>query len=201
MKATEILSEEHRIILKVLDCLHKISDEAGSDEKLDAQSANMALEFFRGFADGCHHAKEEDRLFIVMEEQGIPRDGGPIGVMLTEHDHGRSCVRGMAEALEDAAAGNQQAIQKFRDHAQDFIILLRDHIAKEDQVLFPMADNVLGNQGGEALLADFQKIESDAGGKRHADYIEMARSLCNRYGVTFVDEAHMQAITSEFLYQ
>ncbi|MCG8604039.1 hemerythrin domain-containing protein, partial [bacterium] len=199
MKATEILTEEHRIILKVLDCLQKISDEAESNAKLDADSANMALEFFRGFADGCHHAKEEDRLFIVMQEQGIPRDGGPIGVMLTEHDHGRSCVHGMTQAVEDAAAGNRQAIEKFRDHAQDFIILLRAHIAKEDQVLFPMADNVLGHQGGEALLADFQKIESDAGGTRHADYIEMARGLCNRYGVPFVDGGQMKAIASEFL--
>ena len=66
MKATDILYEEHRIIMKVLECLQKIVAEAEENNKLNAGSASQAIDFFRNFADGCHHAKEEDRLFIVM---------------------------------------------------------------------------------------------------------------------------------------
>ena len=164
MKATDILYEEHRIIIKVLECLQKIAAEAEANGKLNADSANQAIDFFRNFADGCHHAKEEDRLFIVMQENGIPREGGPIGVMLMEHDDGRRFVRGMSGAVVQASDGDEDAIEHFAENARDFIALLRGHIDKEDQVLFPMAGQVLNEQVAETLLSDFHRIEEDAGG-------------------------------------
>lgn len=197
MKATDILMEEHRIILNVLACLHSIVVEAEKG-KLNAESAKSAIDFFRNFADGCHHAKEEDRLFVVMHEHGFPRESGPIGVMLTEHEDGRRFVRGMARALDRASRGESEAINEFSENARDFIALLQAHIDKEDHVLFPMADQTLADEAANALLADFKKIESDAGGQRHSDYIEVAKQLCDRYGIEFVGEAQLEVINSEF---
>lgn len=199
MKATDILVEEHRIIVKVLACLQKIVEEAESGGKLNADSANQAIDFFRNFADGCHHAKEEDRLFIVMQEHGVPREGGPIGVMLMEHDDGRRHVRGMSKNVEKASAGDAAAIQEFADHARDFVALLEAHIQKEDQVLFPMAGQFLDEQAAEHLMSDFKNIEHSAGGQRHAEYIKLASQLCDRYGVSFVDETQIHTINEQFL--
>lgn len=199
MKATDILYEEHRIIMKVLECLEKIVAEAEKTGRLNAASATTALDFFKNFADGCHHAKEEDRLFVVMEERGIPREGGPIGVMLFEHDGGRDLVRGMAECVEKASQGDAAALQRFAGHAKDFIALLSNHIAKEDQVLFPMAGQVLDGSAAEQLLSDFKNIEAMAGGKRHREYIAVAKQLCDEYGVAFVEDARLQTLNAEFL--
>lgn len=199
MKATEILYEEHRIIMKVLECLEKIVAEAEGNGKLNADSANQAIDFFRNFADGCHHAKEEDRLFVVMQERGIPREGGPIGVMLMEHDDGRRFVRGMAGAVEQAAVGDKDAIDKFSDNARDFIALLRGHIDKEDQVLFPMAGQILDAQTARDLLTDFKDIETAAGGHRHTDYIEISKKLCRQYGVAFIDSAEIATIKTHLI--
>lgn len=198
MKATDILYEEHRIIMKMLHCLQKMVEAAEQDGKLDAESARAAIHFFRNFADGCHHAKEEDRLFVVMEESGVPREGGPIGVMLTEHDSGRGFVNGMSDSVEKASQGDPEAIRTFGQYSRDLISLLQNHIAKEDQVLFPMADNVLEQETAESLLADFHRIEADAGGKRHVEFIEIARDLCARYGVAFDDDLNIPTIKSEF---
>lgn len=197
MKATDILYEEHRIITRVLECLEKITEHAERDGKLDAESAKSAVTFFREFADGCHHAKEEDRLFIVMQEQGIPGEGGPIGVMLTEHDHGRRFVRGMSAAIEQAAAGDEDAIREFGQNARDFIGLLSAHIYKEDNVLFPMATNVLDKPQAEQLLTDFKTIESEAGGRRHAHYVAMAKELCAAHGIDFLDDGAIATIQKE----
>jgi hemerythrin-like domain-containing protein len=199
MKATDILYEEHRIILKVLDCLQKIAEEAETSGTLHADSATQAIDFFRNFADGCHHAKEEARLFVVMEEHGIPRAGGPIGVMLMEHDDGRSFVRGMSESVQKAAQGDRDAIRRFADLARDFVMLLRNHIAKEDQVLFPMAEQVLEDTTAATLLSDFKQIEASAGGKRHQEYLRIAKELCNRYRVPFIDDSQIKTIWSEFI--
>ncbi|MGI6419136.1 MAG: hemerythrin domain-containing protein [Thermoguttaceae bacterium] len=59
MKPTDILMSEHRVIEQVLDCLEKILEQCTSENKLDTISAKQAIEFFRGFADHCHHGKEE----------------------------------------------------------------------------------------------------------------------------------------------
>ena len=201
MTVTTILTEEHRVITKVLDCLDKIIEEAESDGKLNPDSAAMAIDFFTNLADGCQHAKEEDSLFVVMEQSGVPRQGGPIGVMLTEHDEGRAFVRGMARSVDDAANGDESAIRAFSENARDFIALLRGHIDKEDAVLFPMADNVLDHDIAGSLLTDFRLIEAEAGGQRHNDYLTIARQLCERYGLTFLDSADITTIETEFLSQ
>ncbi len=201
MKATEILMEEHRIILKVLDCLEKMAQEAEKTGKLNAQAAQKVIDFFRNFADGCHHAKEENRLFGVLEEHGVPREGGPIGVMLYEHDEGRRLIRGMVDTLEQASEGDAQAVQAFNRYARDYIFMLRNHINKEDQVLFPMADHVVPENMKENLLEDFKKIEQEAGNRRHREYIQLARQLCEQYQVPFLNEDQIPNIHLEFLTQ
>ncbi len=198
MRATDILSEEHRVILKVLECMDAIAEEAERTGKLNKDAATAAVDFFRNFADGCHHAKEEDRLFVVMQENGIPREGGPIGVMLMEHDDGRHLVRNMAQSLEKAGEGDKEAIASFARNARDFKALLTAHIQKEDQVLFPMAGQVLNDTTAETLLADFKRIEAEAGGKRHAEYLEVARKLCEAYDIPFLNSDQIPTITAEF---
>ncbi|MFQ5631456.1 MAG: hemerythrin domain-containing protein, partial [bacterium] len=141
--------------------------------------------------------KEEDRLFVKMEEHGFPRQGGPTGVMLNEHEMGRSFVGGMADAVADAAAGDREAIRKFAENGYGFIELLSNHIAKENNILFPMADQSLGEAEMANILADFKRIEADAGGKRHVKYIAVARKLCEQYDVPFLEQSQMQTLATE----
>jgi hemerythrin-like domain-containing protein len=199
MQATQILVEEHNIILKILECTDRMIAEAEEKGKLNAGAADAAIDFFRNFADRCHHAKEEDRLFIAMEEEGFPRHGGPTGVMLEEHALGRQLVGSMAETVEKAAEGDSQAIQTFSENARNFIELLQNHIAKENDVLFPMANQSLNSADMDKMLQDFKQIEADAGGDRHAQYIEVTRHLCEQYGVPFLEQSQIQAITAELM--
>ena len=78
MKPTQILENEHRVIEQVLDCLDKIADRCETDGRLDAESAREAVDFFRNFADRCHHGKEEAELFPLMHARGFPQEGGPV---------------------------------------------------------------------------------------------------------------------------
>ena len=105
-KATEVLSDEHRVIERVLAVIEKLT-RAPVKDSLD--NWKKALDFFRHFADQCHHLKEEKILFPVMEEHGIPRDGGPIGMMLTEHEEARGYVRAMLAAVNLIDAKNEAA--------------------------------------------------------------------------------------------
>ena len=184
MKPTEILSSEHRVIEQVLNCLEAIARQAKSAGRLDGPSAKEALAFFRNFADRCHHGKEEAHLFPALEAKGFPRDGGPTGVMLYEHEQGRTHLRGMEETLEAAAAGNADSLQLFVAHAGVYVSLLREHIYKEDHILFSLADRVFADEDQQELLAAFGKVEADEMGTgTHARYLQIAQDLAKRYGV------------------
>src|SRR5690606_27309072 len=152
MSPTEILMQEHRLIEPVLDCLEALTQRAEATGTLDVASATQALEFFSVFAGRCHHAKEEDCLFPLLEEQGSSREQGPTGVMLDEHEEGRRHVSGMAAAAKAVAAGNRESLNVFVSHSKAYIELLRLHIQKEDHCLFQMAEKVLRATDRENLL-------------------------------------------------
>lgn len=175
---TAILMAEHRNIEKVLACLERMADAFEASGEMDRRPAGDALEFLRTYADRLHHGKEEANLFPAMEERGVPREMGPTAVMRQEHDMGRGLVRDMAAAIE---AGD---LDGFVAAARDYVGLLRDHIAKEDQVLFPMADGILPPEQQDELLRIFERVEErDIGPDAIGRMIAICGSLCARYGV------------------
>ncbi|MBN2579786.1 MAG: SDR family NAD(P)-dependent oxidoreductase [Pirellulales bacterium] len=183
MKPTDILSQEHRVIEQVLNCLERIAQRCRDDGALDAQAARDALEFFRNFADCCHHGKEESHFFPAMEAKGFSRESGPTGVMLREHELGRGYVRQMNDALHDASH-DPGAKDHFVNNAVSYIGLLREHIRKEDHCLFPMADRAFSEAEQNQLLETFRHVESempDPGA--HERYLRLADYLAERCGV------------------
>ena len=185
MRPTEILMQEHRVIEQVLDCLEIMARRAEAGGKLDIESANQAIDFFSHFADKCHHGKEEDCLFPLLEEKGFSREQGPTGVMLHEHEEGRSHVRGMAKATSAVATGDSAATTDFVSHAKAFIRLLREHILKEDHCLFQMTDQALSEEDQLNLLESFANVEHDEIGPGTLEkYLAIATELAKRFRVT-----------------
>ncbi|MCR4413266.1 MAG: hemerythrin domain-containing protein [Thermoguttaceae bacterium] len=184
MKATEILSAEHRVIEQVLDCLERMAEHGERSGRIDVESAEKAIDFFRNFADRCHHGKEESHLFPAMEARGFPREGGPTGVMLYEHELGRGRVSAMSEAVAAAQAGDAAAARRFAEHARAYIALLRDHIEKEDHCLFTMADQALDEAEQSRLLEAFSRVESEhVGAGVHDRYLRLADELAAQFQV------------------
>ena len=173
-KPTEILSNEHRIIERVLSAVEKLAK--GPVAALEPWK--KALDFFRHFADERHHFKEEKLLFPLMEEHGILIEGGPIGMMLVEHEEGRSYVKAMLAALSLVEAGNESAKESLVSSAQAYCRLLREHIEKEDEILFRMADEVIPADEQKKLLAGFAQHEGEqmAAGA-HEKYLKIALAL------------------------
>ena len=178
MRPTDILSSEHRVIEQVLDCLEAMATRARSEGRLDVERAEKALEVVRTFADRCHHGKEEERLFPMLVARGMSTHVGPIAVMLDDHRAGREYVRHMVEACAAADAA------RFVPAALGYVGLLRDHIAKEDGVLFPMAETMLDEAARAALLESFRTFErEDLGEGTHERMLALANELADYYGV------------------
>lgn len=184
MKPTEVLMQEHRVIELVLDCLDRMADNCAAGHSLDVEAATQAIDFFRVFADQCHHGKEEDLLFPLMESKGFPRQGGPTGVMLHEHELGRRRVRAMEDAVKEFSLGDIAGKIVFVEHARAFSALLREHIQKEDHCLFNMADQALSPADQEDLSRLFDQVELEhMGPHQHEHYVRAAYGLADRLGV------------------
>jgi len=185
MRPTEILKSEHRVIEQVLTCLDRIADEAKESGSVPVKAAGDALRFLREFADGCHHKKEEDRLFPMLESRGMPKYGGPTDVMRTEHEQGRALIRTMAQSLESAGAGERAVVQSFVRAARDYVQLLRAHIQKEDHCLFAMADNLLSLDDQDRLEEAFEAVEREQEKPcTHRHCLEIAANLVKQFGVS-----------------
>jgi hemerythrin-like domain-containing protein len=159
MKSIDRLVAEHDVIERGLAVLEKVVAQIDSGESFPDDFPKWAPQFFRQFADQCHHAKEEDLLFPLLKERGIPEKGGPIGVMLQEHVLGRDCVRRMREASEAAEFDGPD----FAAAANEFTPLLRQHIYKENNILFRMAENVLSEADDADLNEQFSQVEQERG--------------------------------------
>jgi len=178
MIPTETLKHEHQIILMVLDAAEREAQSIQDRGEVQADKIEKMLDFFRNFADHCHHAKEEELLFVKMQERGMPVRGGPIAVMLQEHDEGRQRVRAVAEALPQARSGGASALASVRSNLLAYIQLLRAHIDKEDNVLYPMADRLFTPEDQRALTKAFEKVEAEEIGEGvHEKYHQLAHDL------------------------
>lgn len=190
MRPSEVLMSEHRVIEQVLGCVDKMAGAAHDSGSLDVEGATDAIAFLRAFADGFHHKKEEDLLFPALERFGMPRDDGPTAVMRYEHELGRANVRRIDEAVTAYVRGDDAAAGRFAFEAQGYTDFLREHIAKEDGVLFPMADRMLPAAAQDELMRSFelaQEHETGEGGREK--YLAVAERLGARYGVSRTNQA------------
>jgi hemerythrin-like domain-containing protein len=183
MNAIQELRMEHDAVKLTLKVLDRICQEIELSGKLgDAQHVDHLLEFFTVFVDKCHHGKEEELLFPALEQIGVNRDKGPIGVMLREHQLGRECVQKMKASFSQFMMGASSAAVDFTRSARDYISLLNQHIDKENNVLFPIAEKQLSEAKLAELLKEFERIEEQKiGVGRHEEFHKMIDQLESAY--------------------
>jgi hemerythrin-like domain-containing protein len=179
MDPIQMLMDEHRVIEHAMEALESYAARLTGG---DAEPADLGrfVEFIRLYADGLHHRKEEDMLFATMVDNGFPRDGGPIAMMLLEHDEGRRLVGLMAGVAGLESPWSDESRQTAASAANGYTTLLRQHIFKEDNILYPMARLHLPAHAMEGLASLFAGFEDENQAERER-LLEVAKSLVEAY--------------------
>lgn len=154
--ATKNLEDDHVYILQLIDVMEAMTE---SSEPVIAD-LEEAVEIIKNFADGLHHTKEETLLFPLMAEHGFSTQQGPVAMMLHEHVLGRNLVKGMTENIELFKNGDLSALSFVYNNMLGYGELLRNHISKENNVLFRMADQALPAEDQVSLYNQFKEIEN-----------------------------------------
>ncbi len=174
---TQTLVEEHRLILRMIELLERNARRTADGSFSDWQFYLDAVDFIRNFADRFHHAKEEDVLFAALVRNGMPAQHSPVAAMLMEHEEGRRFVRELDGAARAALAGTVGQEPEIAANALAYAQLLREHIAKEDGILYPLAERVLPAAMRTEIRQGYGRAEAGAS----AGLMERYRTLVEKY--------------------
>mgnify|MGYP001564131522 CR=1 FL=1 len=139
----DILRKEHDLVLKILDGLEKNLETKDTNQ---AKKSIILLE--KEF--NKHSLNKEEKVLFLEIEKFMPREGGPTGMMIIEH-------KDLTDSIENfKRADNFKNLNEIGNY---IIHLLREHIDKENNMLFMMADMHLDNNQREIILKKFKEIE------------------------------------------
>ena len=169
-KAIKILVDEHENILILADSLERECDKVGRGKKINEEFFKNAVDFIRNYADKFHHAKEEEILFkefCKTAEKGCLHCN-PVEQMLYEHNIGREFVKGMENGLKEKNK------DKIIENSKGYINLIREHIFKENNILYPMAEEALSNDIKKGMLKKFNDVgeKNKSERKRYLSFIK-----------------------------
>jgi len=152
MKCTDLLIQDHKVILRCLLVLEQMAACVDQGEQLLQEDVGLLVRFLRAFADEHHQMKEECALFPELRHASSAQDR-PLHQMLFEHDQERSLVEG----LEDSMC-TKKGIE-FAHFANRLTALIRNHIYKEDNILFDIVERSLSPEQDERVVAEFNKFQ------------------------------------------
>ena len=189
MKPTEDLIREHNAIIIMLGIMDKIAAFIRDNDDVDIDDITKIADFLQVFAERCHHAKEEKVLFPALVLAGVAEDNGPIGVMLYEHAMARNFIEGINTGIEKFNEGYSGSLLVVAQNFSNYTFLLRNHINKENNILFPMADKLLDSEKRSAMLSEFKNMEKEIlGDTIYERYFKLLEKLKDKYIVVNSEE-------------
>jgi hemerythrin-like domain-containing protein len=161
MLATENLMQEHQLILKYVALMERYAEFSlkHPDTPVLLEKASCFIGFIHEFADHFHHAKEEDILFRYLGVPGVLTHCNPVPQMLMEHDKARGYVQNMERAVQE------KALTTLADNAAQYARLLKEHIYKEDNILYPMGEAGLSDEAKTTLLKEYAQTDEHLGSR------------------------------------
>ncbi|PNU20110.1 cation-binding protein [Geothermobacter hydrogeniphilus] len=157
---TQVMVAEHELILRMIALVETNTRRLEEDRFSNWQFYLDAVDFIRNYADRFHHAKEEATLFTALVANGMPEQNSPVAAMLMEHEQGRAFVRGMEAAAQKALDGASDQVAVLAENAYGYAELLRNHIEKENSILYPLSERVLPEEVRPAMLEAYRQAEA-----------------------------------------
>lgn len=182
MSPTENLKREHEAINEALNIMSRIADDIRAKRVFYTTDIDSIVDFLIVFWYNCHNQKEEQVFYPALIKAGIQTDDESIGDITHEHSMGRIYIREMCYSIENCKIGNSFSCERLVDSLNNYVNLLRFHIQKEEEILFPKADIVLTEENLREISNQFEAIEEQAiGHSVHEQYFELLKQLKGQY--------------------
>ncbi len=184
-----VLTWEHEVIKLVLDAFRRAVARLDARGAFPAEDAGEFLQFFRQFADRCHHAKEEDLLFPLLLERDEIETRETIQCLFDEHVMLRNIIGKISAAVDSEGSVEAESAGVLAKNAGRYIEMLGSHIRKESCILFPTADKIMTKSDVESLRSAFNEVDmEESGAYRYQALLDSAKKLASAYGAIENDD-------------
>jgi hypothetical protein len=171
---SELLMDDHQATERVFEAIAKALKTAeGPSSRMVEAFVKYAVEY----ADACHNKKEEEHLFPLLEQRGIPRDDGPLAVMLQEHEQSRKLLAELEPAAQRYLEGDTPGRTEFAAAFEAYSELLRNHYWKENDILYPMGRRAMSEADARQVIAGIEATEAALGPDTRARYYALADEI------------------------
>jgi DUF438 domain-containing protein len=171
---TEILMTDHETTERVFAAFERA---LGGTTPPSTTVVADALDYFTGYVERCHNHKEEDHLFPLAEQRGVPRSGGPLAVMIGEHRSSEEALAAFRAAATAYIAGHNDALPALAGTFKEYSEILKQHFWKENDILFPLARRVLQPGDDQIVLDGIAAVEAAAGPDTRERYYALAAQI------------------------
>lgn len=174
MRLFDGLSEDHRLISACLGAFERYLDalERGGDP--NRQDLHRFVTFFVDYAEAWHHRKEEDVLFVALARHGWSQARGPLAFVRSQHVRERELFVLLRKTAMDRELWSKEMLQAFITPARELVQFEREHMAKENEVVYPEARRDLAEEIPDQLDAEVANFEVT---HREHGYIDWLRRL------------------------
>jgi uncharacterized protein len=170
----ELLRQDHEVTERVFAAMEpRFASAAGPSP---AQVMRL-VRYLQDYVDRCHNQKEEQHLFPRLERAGMPRDAGPLGVMLHEHRQAEQILANLVPLGRAFAAGDRGVLPDLRASFEAYAALCKDHFWKEGDILYPAALRMLSDADGEEIVRGIEALEASLGEGTRERYYRMAQEI------------------------
>jgi hemerythrin-like domain-containing protein len=160
MQARGPLMIEHRLIERMLSVIKGVLAKIESKHKIDPVFVDIAVDFFRVYADRTHHGKEEDILFRELNNKPLTtEDRRVMKELIEEHLFVRQTTKSLVDANTRYRNGDETALTDIAAKLQTLTEFYPRHIEKEDKVFFPSSRNYFTDEEDQAMLAGFFEFD------------------------------------------
>ena len=155
---TDSLRKDHDLIEKVLKSMQVTIHLLNAGKQIPEPILMPVIDFSKNFTNVCHHGKEENSLFPALEKAGMPREGGPIAMMLMEHEITQKLANKMEESAKKYIDSGDQ--KQLVSDMIEYVEHVSQHLWKENNRLFMMADmHLMGHS--DKIEEELNKVEDE----------------------------------------
>ena len=154
--ALNIIRDEHRSIAAVLhgmqELVHRIRERGA---KIDPRVFRAMLYYLDTFSERMHHPKEDRHLFAPLRKLGAGVDA-LIAELEREHAEGENTLRRVEQCLLRYEEGGEKEFPAFAREVDRFVEGYWDHMRKEEDKVFPLAEKLFAPADWDAIDRAFR---------------------------------------------
>jgi len=156
-KALNIIRAEHRSIAAILHGMqHLVGQIRERKTKIDSKVFRAMLYYLDTFSERMHHPKEDQFLFGPLRRRGSGADA-LIAELEREHASGAQSLRRVEQCLIRYEEGGDKEFTEFAQEVDRFALGYWDHMRKEEEQVFPLAEKLLTPEDWAAIDCAFEE--------------------------------------------